>query len=313
MLDRKLLLVGLGIAALFAITGYLSFRLGIDFTGGFVITIISEQPLTIPFSHTIKTSGQINIYEISMRIDRDLEQVISLRNDLVRCLREQANVSVCDTYVERLESISGIHVGNSSAIDYVDSVYETMVNRSISNLISQIPGKYSYSYNLITPTLSTELFTKILSIFLLGMVFVTIYIIYTFKTWFPTINILSGALIDSIITLGIVSLLGFDVDLSILVGLLVLFGYSLDTNVLLVSNYYLTRRIDSIDESMKTGISMIMSSLLVFIIIFLIGIILGISFLKNIGVVMIIGLIVDFFTSWGYNAYLIQKFGDRYG
>lgn len=313
MLDRKVLLLGLLIATVISLIGYLSLRLGIDFTGGFVITIISENPLSIPFPHTTKTSGSINIYEISARIDKELDQIITLRNDLIRCIREQTDLNMCNKYVESLKDISGVELQDYSYTEYADIVYNQMVNRSISKLISQIPGEYTYSYNLITPTLSTELFTKILSIFILGMIFVTIYIVYTFKTWFPTINILSGALIDALVTLGIVSLLGFDIDLSILVGLLVLFGYSLDTSVLLVSNYYLTRKMESIDESMKTGISMIMSSLLVFIIIFLIGTILGISFLKNIGIVLIIGLIVDFFTSWGYNAYLIQRFGGRYG
>ncbi|MCS7122494.1 MAG: hypothetical protein NZ908_00870 [Candidatus Micrarchaeota archaeon] len=314
MVDRKLLLGLLVVAGIISLVGYLtSFKFGIDFAGGLIITITSNSSLDIPLSYSQRSAGGVYIYEIPMRLDRELKEVIDARSNLVECIRSEQNLSICESHVDKIYRISGLPLNNTSYQEYADRAMEYMLEKTIDSVLSRIEGEYSYSYNLITPVLSTELFSRILSIFLLGMVFITIYIILTFKTWFPTINIISGALIDTFITLGIVNLLGFETDLSVLVGLLVLFGYSLDTSVLLVSNYYISRKLESIDQSMRTGISMITSSLLVFIIIFMIGTILEISFLKSIGAVLIVGLIVDFMTSWGYNAYLIQKYGDRYG
>lgn len=314
MVDRKVLLGLLGVAAFIALIGYItSFKLGIDFMGGLMLTITSNSSLEIPLPHSQRSAGNVFIYEIPMRLDGDLKEVIDARSSLIECIRSEQNLSICEKYINKISNLSGLDTENTSYQDYADRAVEYTLEKTIKSVLNKVGGDYSYSYSLITPVLSTELFTRILSIFFLGMVFVTIYIMLTFKTWFPTINILSGALIDALVTLGIINLLGYETDLSVLVGLLVLFGYSLDTSVLLVSNYYITRKLESIDQSMRTGVSMITSSLLVFIIIFAIGTILGISFLKSIGAVLIVGLIVDFLTSWGYNAYLIQKYGERYG
>lgn len=314
MINRRLLVIGLGVLIFIAIIGYIYyFKFGIDFEGGIIVNINSNSSLNIPYSHQLRTFGDVYIYEIPITLDENIKNVVNIKNDLIDCIRISTNLSECNNYLERLEKLSGIEYSNQSYISYAEMVYEMMVNKSISNIINNIQGgSFEYTANVITPTLSKELFSRIISIFILGMLLSTIYIILTFKTWFPTINILSGALIDAFVTIGLITILGFEIDLSVLVGLLVLFGYSLDTSVLLVSNYYYTRKLESIDESMKTGISMISSSLLVFIIILSIGTLLNISFLKNIAIVMIIGLIVDFFTSWGYNAYLIQKFGEKY-
>ncbi len=313
MIDRKLLLTILFILSIISIIGYItSFRTGIDFEGGLIITITSDSKLYIPFSHNFKSLEGIYIYEIPLRLSPNLKTIIETRSELLNCLRQTIDLDKCNDYVKTMAELSGIEYENQSLIEYSNLVYESSVNKTLTSILQSIDGKYEYSYNLITPILSKELFTRIFMVFLLGMLFATIYIFLTFKTWFPTVNILSGALIDALVTIGIISLLGFDIDLSILIGLLMLFGYSLDTSVLLVSNYYLTRKPNSIDESMKTGISMITSSMLVFFIILGIGVLLNISFLKNIAAVMIIGLIVDFFTSWGYNAYLLQKYGEKY-
>lgn len=313
MVNRKKLLAILIALTIISLVGYLtSFNYGIDFEGGLVITLTSNTILSIPYIHTTKSLEGVYIYEIPMHLPKDLKELIEERSRLLECLRQETDTEKCRKHIDIISKLSGISYENQSLLDYSNLAYESTVNRTVESILQNIEGNYKSSYNLITPTLSKELFTRILTVFILGMLFASIYIFVTFKTWFPTINVLSGALIDAFVTIGMISLIGFDVDLSILVGLLMLFGYSLDTSILLVSNYYLTRKLESIDESMKTGVSMITSSLLVFFIILIIGLLLNISFLKNIAAVMIVGLIVDFFTSWGYNAYLIQKYGEKY-
>ncbi len=333
MLNRKHLLIGLIVLFLISIYGWFHLRLGIDFEGGMLVTITSSQPLTIsnyfnpPYRLNEKTVQDQYIYEVTIPNPPELEQAAKLRNDLSECVKEWVNAysrnqssdqikNKCDALVSQLETLSGLQLKENATLqdysEYGDLAYYKVLNNIKEKIISKFPNA-QVDISTITPTLSKTFFEKMKQVFLLAIIFVSMVVLYIFRSLIPSLIVMSGALMDTFIVLGLMGLLGIPLSFSTFAALLVLLGYSLDTDVLLTSRFFKSRgeREHIIKESMSTGISMTTTGMLAFAILLAIGYVLKIVFYKEIATVVLMGLFVDIFTTWGLNAFLLEKLGEK--
>lgn len=149
-----------------------------------------------------------------------------------------------------------------------------------------------------------EMFLALFFAFIcMGLVF-----FYYFKALIPTLAALASAFSDIFITLGIIVFIGMRLTSGGIAAFLMLIGYSIDTSILLSTKTLKGDRkhLDtSIEDAMKTALTMSAAGLAA----------MGISFLltnnitlKQIMLILVIGLIIDIITTWLINCTLLKMY-----
>lgn len=129
-----------------------------------------------------------------------------------------------------------------------------------------------------------------------------------FRSFVPSVAVVASAFSDLIIPLAMMNLLGIELSLGTVAALLMLLGYSVDSDMLL--NDYVLRRgggyYDSVYEAMDTGITMTLTSFLAMVIMATGGFLFGVPLLRDIGLIIAFGLLVDIMNTYLMNVTLLR-------
>lgn len=129
-----------------------------------------------------------------------------------------------------------------------------------------------------------------------------------FRTFVPSLAVVSSAASDLIVPLAVMSLVGVDLSLGTVAALLMLIGYSVDSDILL--NDYAIRRngafYASVYEAMETGITMTLTSMLAMGVLTIGAVIFGVPLLRDIGFVLAVGLGVDLINTYMMNVSILR-------
>jgi len=164
------------------------------------------------------------------------------------------------------------------------------------------------SFEFTGSTLSSNFYQQLLIAILVAFFLMSIVVFIQFRTFIPSIAVITCAFMDIFMTLVIVNLLGMKISSAGIVAFLMLIGYSVDTDILLTTRAIkreagtLNRRIV---EAFKTGITM---SLTVLVAVLAALIIVGrySSVLSQIFTIMVIGLGFDILNTWLTNVSIIK-------
>ncbi len=142
-----------------------------------------------------------------------------------------------------------------------------------------------------------------------GLALVALY------AWFspPSAAVILAAFSDIVVTLAVVNLLGVKVSTAGVAAFLMLIGYSVDTDILLSTRVLRHRKggvYESIISSLKTGILMSLTSFIAALIGFLVS---QSATIKQIMLIIMIGLLVDIIFTWLQNAGIIRMYAERRG
>ncbi len=165
----------------------------------------------------------------------------------------------------------------------------------------------SMSVSSISPSLGKHFLTNALHVALISAILSAITVFLFFRTIVPSIAILTGALSDVTIALGVMALFGIPLTLGSFSALLMLLGFSLDTDILLTMRM-LKRKGDPREkawDAMKTGITMSITALFAFTVLYIVAMWTHISIYGEIASVALAGLFGDLFATWGINAVLL--------
>ncbi|MBL7147968.1 MAG: protein translocase subunit SecF [Nanoarchaeota archaeon] len=137
---------------------------------------------------------------------------------------------------------------------------------------------------------------------LFAFLFMAIVVFVTFRTLVPSLAVISAALVDLIVTLAIISGLGFKLTSAGIVAFLLVIGYSIDTDILLTTRL-LKRKEGSLYErlksSIKTGLTMTVTTLVALSV----GALFSTSFvLKQMFTIIVIALVIDIIATYLANA-----------
>ena len=140
-----------------------------------------------------------------------------------------------------------------------------------------------------------------------------IVVFIIFRTFIPSTAVIISAFADILMTLVVVDLLEIKMATAGIVAFLMLIGYSVDTDILLTSRV-LKRREGSVNEriinSMKTGMTMTLTSLFAFIVaLFIVK-----SFsnvLTQIFTILSIGLAFDLLNTWITNVSILKWYAEQ--
>ncbi len=145
--------------------------------------------------------------------------------------------------------------------------------------------------------------------YIIGAILIMIYI----RNSMPSFMVILNVFADVIVTLAIVNLIGMKLSTAGIAAFLMIVGYSVNTNILL-STKLLKRKegevIDRIFDAMKTGLTMTLTTLTAIIVALIFT---QSSVIKQIMLILLIGLIVDMIYTWLQNAGILRLYLEKKG
>ncbi|MFW6286031.1 MAG: hypothetical protein ACOC16_02815 [Nanoarchaeota archaeon] len=168
---------------------------------------------------------------------------------------------------------------------------------------TQIIQGENYNSNYISPTLSNAFFKQAVYILIISFVLMSLVVFIYFRELVPSSIIVLSAVFDIIVTVALLNLFGIKISIAGIGALLMLIGYSIDTDVLLTNRLIKEKDGDDYFEktyfAFKTGLLMTLTTLIAGVA----TIILSFSeVITQIAVILVIGLIVDFISTWIQNS-----------
>ena len=168
-----------------------------------------------------------------------------------------------------------------------------------------------YSVEIVGSSLGASFFREVVTALLIAFLLMAIVVFLYFRTLVPSGAVILAALSDILITLSIVNLLDIKLSTAGIAAFLMLIGYSVDTNILL-STRVLKRKegtdMERIYGALKTGITMSLTTLIAMTaaLIFTQS-----EIIKQIMIILLIGLLVDLINTWIQNVGILRLYLER--
>jgi len=139
----------------------------------------------------------------------------------------------------------------------------------------------------------------------LGM---SVLVFALFRTFVPSLAVVASAFSDLVIPIAVMNLLGIQMTLGTIAALLMIIGYSVDSDILL-NNSVLRRTGDfyeSVSRAMRTGVTMTLTSMAAMIVMAIVATVFGVDLLRNIGIILSVGLCADLMNTYLLNVSLLR-------
>ncbi|MBN1645147.1 hypothetical protein JW851_03870 [Candidatus Woesearchaeota archaeon] len=170
--------------------------------------------------------------------------------------------------------------------------------------ISLVEGEYTIES--MGSALGERFFKQTIIAILLAFLSMGIVVFITFRKTVPSLFVILAASSDMICTLAVVSALGIKVSTAGVAAFLMLIGYSVDTDILLTTRVIRRKEgtiFQRIISAMKTGMTMSMTSFLAAIVAYTFT---TSDVIKQIMLIIIIGLAFDMLNTWIQNAGILR-------
>ncbi|HLD42941.1 MAG TPA: hypothetical protein VJB08_03055 [Candidatus Nanoarchaeia archaeon] len=272
LIPNILLLIALiQIGLQFSQTGEILHR-GVSLRGGFTVTVPTNQ--------------EFSIDEIQDSISRAIAYEVSVR-------RLSAAGAQLGYIIE--SSVDPEKEGN---LELLLAAIERNLNMN----------RDAFSVEIIGSSLGSAFFKQALKAMLIAFVLMSIVVAIYFRTFVPSLAVILAAFSDIVITMSITNILGMKIGTAGIAAFLMLIGYSVDTDILLTTRVMRRQQgsvMDRILGAMKTGSTLSLTTLA--------AAIAGLAFsqsevIRQIMVIIIIGLVVDFIATWLQNAAIISMY-----
>ncbi len=194
--------------------------------------------------------------------------------------------------------------GNTIVLSVPYIANDTEIIKSLEFL-----GIEDYSVRTVGPSLGQKFWSQTVLALLASLAIISIMVFILFRSFVPSFAVVSSIIIDVSVTTAIVSALGYEFSIAMLGALLTIMSYSIDTDVLLTTK--LTKHDSdfrtSVKEALKTGIIITVAALVSAVTVLVLS---TNQVLKDISIVLTVGLVVDFITTWFQNAGIIKWWVD---
>ena len=201
----------------------------------------------------------------------------------------------------------------ASAQAFYNNASKVYQNNLVSDISKVVPFT-SYSYQDITVQQSSFFLQQLETIIIVAFIMISILVFVIFRSVVPSFAVVFGAANDMIVALGAMALFKIPLGVASIGGLLMLLGYSIDTDVLTAIR--ILKRHEGTPEhraynSMKTGLTMTLTAIVSFAVLFAISYIEYVPTYYEIAGVVLFGLIADLATTWLGNASIILMYVNR--
>ncbi|MCX8159237.1 MAG: protein translocase subunit SecF [Candidatus Pacearchaeota archaeon] len=255
-----------------------------------------------------KENGDIILKDVSLTggttitvFDKSVD-IKKLENDLKK--------DFPDLSIRRLSDIrTGVQIGFLfETKEEAEKTKKALENYLTYNLTSD-----NSSIEFSGANLSAGFYQQLRFAILLAFCFMAIVVFIIFRTFVPSFAVILSAFADIMMTVVVVDMLGISVSSAGVIAFLMLIGYSVDTDILLTTRM-LKKKEEEINQRLwgafKTGMTMTLTSIAA------VGIALIIIYnlsetLRQIFMIILIGLGFDIFNTWITNASILKWYVER--
>jgi preprotein translocase subunit SecF len=222
-----------------------------------------------------------------------------------KALAEKLGVSVS---IKRLQGIGTAGIGYSFTI-------EPIPPQTALDAISEVTGiqlaEGNYTVEEVSSGLGATFWQNTMKAIAVAFVLMGIVVFIYFRKPVPSLAIILSAVMDIAGTLTVMSLANIELSIGGVAALLMLVGYSVDTDILL-STRVLKRSEGTVAErvlsSLKTGLTMQFTAIAAMLVLWIAS---PAETLKQIALILIIGLFMDMPSTWIQNVGILRWYVER--
>ncbi|MDG6256445.1 MAG: protein translocase subunit SecF [Methanomicrobiaceae archaeon] len=190
-------------------------------------------------------------------------------------------------------------------------VFEQLDDERFRALTARIQERYpDAGIDQIGETFGRTLQSQALYALLFSFAGMSVVVFLAFRRIVPCVAVVLSAFSDIVITAAFMDVLGISLTLGTTAALLMLIGYSVDSDVLLTSK--LLKRKGKLDEKLegafRTGMIMTTTTLTAVAAMFVVSSIGQLAIVRDISLVLLVGLVVDLMNTWMLNAGLLKGY-----
>ncbi len=179
----------------------------------------------------------------------------------------------------------------------------------VTSLQTQLEqSRDTFNIEVTGPSLGESFFRSLLRGLLIAFICMSIVVFFYFRSFVPSIAVITAAASDMIITLAVINLLGMKLSTAGIVAFLFLIGYSVDTDILLTIRVLKHKEgtyMDRIFSSIKTGMTMTLTSLSATLIVLFFS---TSEVISQIMLILLIGLAADIINTWIQNVGILRLY-----
>ncbi|MFH1506670.1 MAG: protein translocase subunit SecF [archaeon] len=195
----------------------------------------------------------------------------------------------------------GVDVGNQESINAVIDSIERQTGID----------KDEFSIEAIGSALGATFFRQTINAVIIAFIFMAVVVFFYYKSLIPSLAVVLAALSDIIIALAIFNLFGFRLSTAGVAAFLMIIGYAVDTNILLSTKVLKVKQgtvLDRVITAFKTGITMSTTTLVALTIALIFS---QSEIIKQIMIILIIGLLADIMNTWLQNAGILRWYIEK--
>jgi len=309
------------VAALFLVFVSPKVPQGIDMRGGTTITV------TLPPGHQYSVEAleqklkQEGVKDLSVRVtENPIDGTTGILIEFTgnaELLRAEALVAVQPTEVRSIAAqfVSREETENYTARETLQ-IAKNSFDSSLKTLLLQELGIDDSNIGIreVGPSLSKIFWDSSIRAILFALGFMALVIFIAFRQIAPSSYVIMAVVFDIIFTLGAMALFQVPLSLPTFAAILMLIGYSVDTDVMLTYRV-LKSKAGSVPtrlwDSLKTGLTMTGTTLVVLSVLGTAAFITQIDVLYQIAIVLIFGLVGDIIVTWLGNAVILRWWVER--
>jgi len=217
-----------------------------------------------------------------------------------------------DVAVRTLRSV-GTVVGFivEADIDGNDKAQVQNLLNAIESSLKVDLSKVNYGIEIIGSSLGASFFRESLIALAVAFLFMGLVVLIYFRTFVPSIAIILAAFSDMVVALAVMNLLDARIGTAGIAAFLMLIGYSVDTDILLTVRVLKRKEgtvMDRIVSSIKTGMTMTLTAIISTLVALLVT---QSEVIRQIMLILLIGLIADIFNTWIQNVGLLRIYVER--
>ena len=206
--------------------------------------------------------------------------------------------------------VTSMNYGKDISIQASDVEEDALISAVEEKLGALERGK-DLKVNTMSSTLGASFFREIMIAIIIAFLLMALVVFITFRVLSPTFAVVLCAFSDIIVTMAIFNLTGIKLGEGGIAAFLMLIGYSVDTDILL-STKILKRKggtvMERIYSAMGTGLTMNITTI--------VAVTAAIIFtqseiIRQIMLILIIGLLVDIFNTWVQNVGILRLYVEK--
>lgn len=258
-------------------------------TGDFIkrdVSLKGGVTITIPYDKPFDTR----------QVEKEISSKFSGNEVIVRSLRTA-------TSIEGIIVEADIDGNDKAQVDGLLNAIESSLNIDLSNV--------DYGIEIIGSSLGESFFRESLIALAVAFLFMGLVVFIYFRTLIPSVAVVAAAFSDMVFSLAVINILDVRVGTAGIAAFLMLIGYSVDTDILLTVRVLKRREgtvMDRIVSSIKTGMTETVTAIVAITVAMLVT---QSDVIKQIMLILLIGLFADIFNTWIQNVGLLRLYVER--